>query len=127
MISLCTQAASYSAGVLAQRQTVTFSDTQSPTEKIDLKLAAARVQNNHSAVLAAIDRASRHRNRGPESAPQRAGRRIHNCKDNNTTSETVAGNCVAKAYPSPPSGGSRCRFSWDADSHGAYVEKRRHG
>jgi hypothetical protein len=46
----------YSAGVLAQRQTLTLSDTQSLSEKIDLILSAARVQNNHSAVLEGIDR-----------------------------------------------------------------------
>lgn len=46
----------YSAGVLAQRQSLTFSDTQSLSEKLDLMLSAARVQNNRSAVTAGIDR-----------------------------------------------------------------------
>ncbi|HTC52169.1 MAG TPA: hypothetical protein VK700_09560 [Steroidobacteraceae bacterium] len=46
----------YTGGVLAQRQTLTLSDTQSLTEKIDLLLSAARVQNNHGAVMLGIDR-----------------------------------------------------------------------
>jgi hypothetical protein len=47
----------YSGGVVAQRQTLTLSDTESLSEKIDLRVAAARVQNNHSAVVEGIDRA----------------------------------------------------------------------
>lgn len=46
----------YTGGVLAQRQTLTLSDTQSLSEKIDLLLSAARVQNNHGAVTLGIDR-----------------------------------------------------------------------
>jgi hypothetical protein len=47
----------YSAGVLAQRQSLTLSDTQALNEKLNVTLAAARIQNNHSAVLLGIDRA----------------------------------------------------------------------
>jgi hypothetical protein len=47
----------YSGGVVAQRQTLTVSDTQSLTEKLDLHVAAARIQNNHAAVAEGIDRA----------------------------------------------------------------------
>ena len=47
----------YSGGVVAQRQSLTLSDTQSVSEKLDLKVAAARIQNNHSAVVLGIDRA----------------------------------------------------------------------
>jgi hypothetical protein len=46
----------YSGGVLAQRQSLTLSDTQSLTEKVDLLLSAARIQNNHGAVVLGIDR-----------------------------------------------------------------------
>jgi hypothetical protein len=46
----------YSGGVLAQRQSLTLSDTQSLTEKIDVRVSAARIQNNHSAVALGIDR-----------------------------------------------------------------------
>jgi hypothetical protein len=46
----------YSGGVLAQRQSLTLSDTQSLTEKVDLLLSAARIQNNHGAVILGIDR-----------------------------------------------------------------------
>ncbi|HEV2703519.1 MAG TPA: hypothetical protein VGV09_17975 [Steroidobacteraceae bacterium] len=46
----------YSEGVLAQRQSLTLSGTQSMTEKLDLRLSVARVQNNHGAVLLGIDR-----------------------------------------------------------------------
>jgi hypothetical protein len=46
----------YSEGVLAQRQTLTLSDTQNLTEKLDVEFSAARVQNNHGAVMLGIDR-----------------------------------------------------------------------
>jgi hypothetical protein len=42
--------------VLAQRQTLTLSDTQSVTDKVDVLLSAERVQNNHGAVVLGIDR-----------------------------------------------------------------------
>jgi hypothetical protein len=47
----------YSGGVVAQRQTLTLSDTQSLSEKVDMTVSAARVENNHSAVVLGIDRA----------------------------------------------------------------------
>jgi hypothetical protein len=47
----------YSGGIVAQRQTLTLSDIQSVSEKVDLKISAARIQNNHSAVVLGIDRA----------------------------------------------------------------------
>jgi hypothetical protein len=47
----------YSGGIVAQRQTLTLSDTQSVSEKVDLKLSAARIQNNRAAVVLGIDRA----------------------------------------------------------------------
>ena len=46
----------YSTGVLAQRQSLTLSATQGLTETIDFELSAARIQNNHGAVLLGIDR-----------------------------------------------------------------------
>jgi hypothetical protein len=47
----------YSGGVLAQRQSLTLSGMQSVTEKIDVSISGARIQNNHSAVQLGIDRA----------------------------------------------------------------------
>jgi hypothetical protein len=46
----------YSGGVVAQRQTLTLSDTQSVSEKVDVRVSAARIQNSHSAVVLDIDR-----------------------------------------------------------------------
>lgn len=46
----------YSGGVVAQRQTLTLSDTQSLSEKVDVRVSAARIQNSHSAVVEDIDR-----------------------------------------------------------------------
>ncbi len=47
----------YSGGVVAQRQTLTLSGVHSISEKVDLRVSAARIQNNHSAVALGIDRA----------------------------------------------------------------------
>jgi hypothetical protein len=47
----------YSGGVVAQRQTLTLSDTQSVAEKVDVRVSAARIQNNRAAVELGIDRA----------------------------------------------------------------------
>ena len=47
----------YSGGVVAQRQSLTLSATQDLTEKLDVTVSAARIQNNHSAVVRGIDRA----------------------------------------------------------------------
>jgi hypothetical protein len=47
----------YSGGVVAQRQALTLSDTQSVSDKFDLRVSAARIQNSHSAVVLDIDRA----------------------------------------------------------------------
>jgi hypothetical protein len=46
----------YSTGVLAKQQTLTLSATQSLTEKVDLRLSADRVQNDHSIVVLGVDR-----------------------------------------------------------------------
>ena len=46
----------YSGGVLAQRESLTLSDTQSLSEKVDVTLSAARIQNSHAAVALGIDR-----------------------------------------------------------------------
>jgi hypothetical protein len=47
----------YSGGVVAQRQALTLSDTQSVSDKVDVRVSAARIQNSHSAVVLDIDRA----------------------------------------------------------------------
>jgi hypothetical protein len=47
----------YSGGVVAQRQTLMLSDTQSVSEKVDVRVSAARIQNSHTAVVLDIDRA----------------------------------------------------------------------
>ncbi len=47
----------YSGGAVAQRQTLTLADVQSVSEKIDLRVSATRIQNNHAAVVLGIDRA----------------------------------------------------------------------
>jgi len=46
-----------SGGVVAKRQTLTLSDTQSVTEQVDIRISAARIQNNHDVVALGIDRA----------------------------------------------------------------------